>query len=123
MGKEVQAFTIAGNGKQVRDVLHAEDLIRLYQSAYQHRDQAAGEIFNIGGGIDNSLSLLELFEILQNKLDLPRPLEVAENPPRQSDQKWFVADISKASKKLMWAPHVDASTGLDRMLEWTSKSS
>lgn len=119
-GAQPPEFTISGSGKQVRDVIHAEDLIALYQSAYTHREQAAGEIFNIGGGVENSLSLLELFEILRSKLDLKNPLAFKKLPPRQSDQKWFVADINKAAEILAWKPQVTASQGLDRMLEWTS---
>ena len=70
-GMPVTPFTISGTGKQVRDVLHADDLIDLYMAAYKNRDRIAGEVFNIGGGIDNSLSLLELFNLLGDILDLP----------------------------------------------------
>ena len=65
-----EPFTIAGTGKQVRDVLHAADLIEFYLAAYEHKDAAAGEIFNIGGGVSNSLSLLELFALLEEILSL-----------------------------------------------------
>jgi CDP-paratose 2-epimerase len=115
-------FTISGNGKQVRDVLHAEDLISLYHSAFSHKESASGNIYNIGGGLENSLSLLELFEILRKKLSLPEPLTFVRLPPRQSDQKWFVADIRKAEAQLGWKPVVAAGAGLDRMLEWTSSN-
>ena len=59
--KKIIPFTISGTGKQVRDVLHAEDLVALFHSAYKVKIDLEGEIFNIGGGINNSLSLLELF--------------------------------------------------------------
>lgn len=62
-------FTISGTGKQVRDVLHGEDVVNLYFTA-KDIDKAYGEVFNIGGGIENSLSLLELFDLLENKLDI-----------------------------------------------------
>ena len=62
-GLDPDPFTIAGTGNQVRDVHHAEDLIRLYRAEYEHRDEMNGEVFNIGGGAANSLSLLELFSI------------------------------------------------------------
>ena len=113
-------FTIAGTGKQVRDVLHAEDLVRLYRSAYQHRAAAAGQIFNIGGGMVNSLSLLELFELLRQKLDMPQPLRFVRTPRRQSDQDFFVADVSKAGRLLHWQPQISTSAGLERMLAWVS---
>jgi len=60
-GLSHEPFTISGSGKQVRDVLIADDLIRLYQAAYEARESISGEIFNIGGGSANSLRLLELF--------------------------------------------------------------
>jgi CDP-paratose 2-epimerase len=113
-----ERFTISGTGKQVRDVLHADDLIRLYQAAYEARDSISGEIFNIGGGFVNSLSLLELFDHLAAKLESP-PLSYVQTPRRASDQDFFVADISKAERLLGWQPQVSVSSGLDLMLEWS----
>lgn len=114
-------FTISGNGKQVRDVLHAEDMISLYFSALRHIDTAAGEAFNIGGGIDNSLSLLELFELLE--YEIGKPLHYTQLPPRNSDQRVFVADISKATARLGgWRPQVSASSGVSKMLGWVSET-
>ncbi|GAA5483647.1 SDR family NAD(P)-dependent oxidoreductase [Haloferula sargassicola] len=121
-GENIEPFTIAGNGKQVRDVLHAEDLVRLYSTAFERRDAVAGEIFNIGGGIKNSLSLLELFKALQAKLQLDHPLKFERLPPRQSDQKFFVADITKASDVLGWEPTVSCDEGLSRMLNWVTQN-
>lgn len=123
-GKPVTPFTIQGTGKQVRDVLHADDLIALYLSAYEHRDTVAGEAFNIGGGIENSLSLLELFTRLGEQLNLPvnsetsSPLSFKMLPRRQSDQDFFVADIAKAGRLMGWTPKVSCDEGLKRMLEW-----
>lgn len=119
-GQSPQAFTIAGNGKQVRDVLHADDLVRLYQAAYIRRDTVAGEVFNIGGGLENSMSLLELFTILEKNTEQAK-LVYEQLPPRQSDQKVFVADISKAAGKLDWKPQISAREGIRNMLEWTSR--
>jgi CDP-paratose 2-epimerase len=119
---KAKPFTISGTGKQVRDVLHAEDLVRLYQAAYQHRDAAAGEIFNIGGGLANSLSLLELFTLLEKQLDLTLPLQFERLPRRQSDQDFFVADISKAHRLLNWQPQVSSTVGIARMLNWCQTS-
>jgi CDP-paratose 2-epimerase len=120
-GLDPQPFTIAGTGKQVRDVLHADDLIRLYRAAYQHRDQVAGEIFNIGGGAPNSLSLLELFALLQELLDMDKPMLYRRLPRRQSDQDFFVANILKAEAHMAWKPDKSARIGIGHMLEWVSK--
>lgn len=120
-GRRKHPFTISGNGKQVRDVLHAEDMISLYFSALRHVETAAGEVFNIGGGIDNSLSLLELFELLQKEIQ--QPLIYSRLPPRESDQRVFVADIAKAESLLGgWKPQISAAAGVAKMFAWVSES-
>ena len=121
-GKQPEKFTISGTGKQVRDVLHAEDLIRLYRAAYEKRDSIVGMIFNIGGGLENSLSLLELFDILDTKLQLKYPMHYIHLPRRKSDQDFFVADVSKAKRFIGWQPSVSSEIGIQKMLSWvTSK--
>ena len=117
----VQPFSIAGNGKQVRDVLHASDLVSLYRRAYDMRDKLNGEIFNIGGGIDFSLSLRELFSLLSDILSI-QPLQYDCNPRRTSDQDFFVADISKASSLLNWRPTVTPRMGVTNYLVWLEQS-
>lgn len=64
------AFTIAGNGKQVRDILHAEDMIRLYYTALENVDKVYGSAYNIGGRKEQVLSLLELFAMLEEMLGI-----------------------------------------------------
>jgi CDP-paratose 2-epimerase len=120
-GGTPKRFTIAGTGKQVRDVLHADDLINLYRLAFEQRELLAGEIFNIGGGVENSLSLLELFAILSDLLCIP-PLTYEVTPRRSSDQDCFIADISKAAKILGWSPLTSCRSGIATMLEWTENN-
>jgi CDP-paratose 2-epimerase len=117
-GLRKEPFTISGNGKQVRDVLHAEDMISLYFSTALNIGKAAGQAYNVGGGMDNSLSLLELFKLLE--IQIGRPLDFIKGPPRESDQRVFVADISKISALNGWKPGVSAHLGVERMLEWVS---
>lgn len=117
-GQRQEPFTISGNGKQVRDVLHARDMVALYFKAAAQREQVAGQVFNIGGGIANSLSLLELFVLLEDFLGIR--LEYRQLPPRGSDQRVFVADIGKASHALGWSPQVSAREGVKAMLEWVN---
>lgn len=112
-------FTISGNGKQVRDVLHAKDMISLYHKSVQHFDRVCGKAFNIGGGQTNSLSLLELFEILNHELGIT--LRYTMLPPRESDQKVFVADITPISSLLGWQPEVNPEEGIRRMLQWVKE--
>ena len=73
-------------------------------------------VFNIGGGIDNSLSLLELFAVLEEISGVK--LDYINLPPRSSDQRLFVADISKADKFFKWQPQVSARDGIRRTFEW-----
>lgn len=109
-------FTISGNGKQVRDVLHAEDMVRLYFAAVERIAAARGEVFNIGGGIANSLSLLELFGLLEEITGTT--LAYTKLPPRESDQRVFVADVAKAARLLRWNPQVSAREGVTKMVAW-----
>ena len=110
-------FTISGTGKQVRDVLHGEDVVNLYFTA-KDIDKAYGEVFNIGGGIENSLSLLELFDLLENKLDIE--MTYTQLPWRESDQKFFVADIEKLQG--FWDGNRRfQKSGIDRLLIWLMK--
>jgi CDP-paratose 2-epimerase len=113
-----EPFTISGTGKQVRDVLHADDMKRLYMAAVHNIDKAKGEAFNIGGGIENSLSLLELFTLLEKFANVT--LNYTKLPVRESDQRVFVADIGKANKILGWAPNVSSASGVAQMLKWLS---
>ncbi|MDE5975353.1 MAG: GDP-mannose 4,6-dehydratase [Muribaculaceae bacterium] len=110
-----EPFTISGNGKQVRDVLHADDVVSLYFKA-KDCQEAYGQVFNIGGGIVNSLSLLELFSMLEKMLDIK--MNFTEIPWRESDQKVFVADITKAKEIIGWEPKVTKEKGIRSMVEW-----
>jgi CDP-paratose 2-epimerase len=121
-GRKPEPFTISGTGKQVRDVLHAQDLVDLYLLAGERGGAAAGEIFNIGGGMENSLSLLELFLLLRELLGMPGDLVFDKTPRRRSDQDFFVADISKAAKLLGFKPRVDKKTGIALMLDWVRQN-
>ena len=116
--EKIKPFTISGTGKQVRDVLHAEDLVALYHSAYKVKNDLEGEIFNIGGGYENSLSLLELFDFLKMELSL-KELQFTKIQRRNSDQDCFIADISKAKKILNWSPMISYKKGIKKMISWS----
>lgn len=109
-------FPINGNGKQVRDILHAEDMISLYFTALKNIDSVQGNAFNIGGTINNSLSLLELFDLLNKILNVK--LEYTHLPVRESDQRVFVADITKFSLLTGWKPIVSCREGISSMIDW-----
>jgi CDP-paratose 2-epimerase len=111
-----ESFNISGNGKQVRDILHIEDIKKLYFAVVNQIDQVAGQVFNVGGGIDNSLSLVELFALLEGLLDVR--LAYTEIPWRKSDQKVFIADIAKAKRLIEWVPEVTKDNGIEMTLNW-----
>lgn len=118
-GLNPEPFTISGTGKQVRDVLHADDMKRLYLAAITNINEAKGQAFNVGGGIDNSLSLLELFNMLENISQAK--LNYTKIPVRESDQRVFVADVTKAEEILKWRPEVSSFNGIERMFDWITK--
>lgn len=109
-------FTIAGDGKQVRDVLEARDMARLYFAGLEHIDRARGQVLNVGGGMDNSLSLLELFAMLEDMTGTT--LRYEKLPARFSDQRIFVADLAKTTALLDWTPQVSARKGIGDAVSW-----
>lgn len=113
-------FTIAGNGKQVRDVLEARDMSRLYFAGLQHIERAKGQVLNVGGGMDNSLSLLELFQLLEELTGTPLAYE--KTPARFSDQRIFVADLARATALLDWQPQVGAREGIAAAVKWAEQN-
>ena len=119
--KDYEPFTISGTGKQVRDVLHSDDLVELYKLAYLKKDEVNGQIFNIGGGIKNSLSILDLLIKLQDILKF-KEFKYINIERRTSDQDFFVADISKAKKIIKWEPKVNLEDGLNQMINWVNSN-
>lgn len=109
-------LSIYGDGKQIRDALWVEDLVALYQRAWERIEIARGEVFNVGGGPANTLSLLELVAAIERAIG--RPLNPGFADWRPGDQRVFVADIRKAKRLLDWSPEVSTSEGIDRLLHW-----
>ncbi len=119
-GKLLRSFTISGTGKQVRDVLFASDLITCYFNAIENIDKTKGQAFNIGGGVSNSLSLLELFKNLEEILKIEMTFKKL--PERESDQKVFIANIDKAKHLFGFDVKVNSIQGLHNMIEWVGKN-
>ena len=119
-GKLKGPFTISGNGKQVRDILFAPDLISCYFSAIENIKHTKGQVYNIGGGFENSLSLLELFHVIEEKLNINMVFEKL--PARHSDQKVFIADFTKATNDFGWAPQINKNQSIDSMIKWVEQT-
>lgn len=109
-------FTISGNGKQVRDVLYSHDMVRLYLMSAKNIELMKGQAFNIGGGMENSLSILELMQMLEEILGVK--LHWNNIAPRESDQLLFVSDLKKIKSALNWEPQIKKREGIIRMIDW-----
>jgi CDP-paratose 2-epimerase len=112
-------ITIYGNGKQVRDLLYADDLIRAFDLFL--KSQLRHEVFNIGGGPDNTLSLLEFLDYLKKRTGLYP--EISFSDWRPSDQKVYISDITRVRKRLGWSPGVSPAQGIDKLIRWVRENS
>ena len=117
-GLKNQPVTIFGDGKQVRDVLFVDDLVSAFELAINSIDSVSGEVFNIGGGHPNSLSILEYLDFLK-ELEVVVTRSFAET--RVGDQKYFVSNNAKAAVSLGWHPNVRYSDGIPQMVDWIRK--
>lgn len=111
-----KSITLYGDGKQVRDILFADDLIDAYVLAMENILQISGHAFNIGGGINNTVSLLELCDMIKNIGEkIPR---IRFEEWRQSDQKYYVSDFSKFTAATGWTPKIRAEEGVQKLYKW-----
>jgi len=115
-GKQI---TIYGDGKQVRDVLHVNDLLNGYDAAIEKIDRAKGEVYNMGGGPRNVLAVWAEFGPILERL-LGKKIEVAQADWRPGDQRVFYADFSKAKRELDWEPKIDLEEGMEMLFEWVN---
>ena len=118
MGRPI---TIYGDGTQIRDLLHVSDLIRAYDLAVEKIDVTAGQVYNLGGGSANTLSIWTEFGPMLEEL-VGHPIQVARGDWRPGDQKVFVADIRKAERELGWKPQVGVEEGIRKLFEWVQEN-
>ncbi|MAG21757.1 MAG: CDP-paratose 2-epimerase [Candidatus Diapherotrites archaeon] len=109
-------LTIFGDGKQIRDILHVDDLIRAYGLATEQIEKVKGQIFNIGGGAENTMSLLELLAFLEEFFG--KKIDVKHGDWRPGDQPVYVSDISKAKEVFGWAPKIGVKDGVKKLYDW-----
>lgn len=111
-----EPVTIYGDGKQVRDVLYVDDLVEAYDAAVRKIETTAGKAYNIGGGPANTLSLLELVDILKQRFC--RKLDCSFEDWRPGDQPVFVSDVGKAKTDFGWQPRTGVLEGISRLIDW-----
>jgi len=117
---EGRPITLYGTGKQVRDILHVEDLVDAFLAAVDRRGQVAGQAFNMGGGAENAVSLRQVLEIIGGLEG--RPVEAGYGPWRTGDQPWYVANSDRFRALTGWAPKVGAREGIERLHRWLKDS-
>jgi CDP-paratose 2-epimerase len=117
---ENSSINIYGDGRQVRDILFVEDLIDAFLLAHKHMDVLAGQSFNMGGGPGNTISLLELIDLIAELQG--RPPELRFDTWRSADQRYYVSDIRKFSVATGWSPKVNIREGVTRLYEWLTES-
>lgn len=109
-------ITIYGDGKQVRDLLYVTDLVHAMRLAQENIALTCGQAFNVGGGPNNSTSLLELLTFLRQLTGDTVRINWA--PERPADQKWFISDISKLHDTVGWTPAVSMKEGIRLLRDW-----
>ena len=114
LGKPI---TIYGDGKQIRDILWIDDLVELYVKCFENFDKVSGKIFNIGGGPQNTLSLLELVKSLQDAKIMQKMPGFANERP--GDQKVFVSNINLIKDCIGWEPKTSVAEGLNKLIQWS----
>lgn len=111
-------ITIFGDGKQVRDLLHVDDLISCFSVAVERIEATAGQVYNVGGGQANSLSVWwQLSPLLQNALGRTFP-DPSFASWRLGDQRVYISDSGKARRELGWEPTISPDVGIRRLVSW-----
>ncbi len=104
---------IYGNGKQVRDIIYATDICRAFDAFYKARKPG---IYNIGGGVDTAVSLIECIDIIEEITGEKPDVQFEED--RLGDLKYFICDITKARTQLEWEPQIKPREGIEKLITW-----
>lgn len=110
-------ISIYGDGKQVRDILFIDDLLNLYDLAIGNIDKCAGQVYNVGGGPEKTISIWTEFAPLLEQLN-GKHITVTRGDWRPGDQKVYISDIRKAASELGWVPKVGVAEGVRRLFDW-----
>jgi len=109
-------ITIYGDGRQVRDILFVDDLVNAFLLAHEHIREISGQAFNIGGGPANTISLLELLDLIAELRGQAVPADFA--AWRAADQKYYVSDTRRFSAQTGWTSSVNVRDGVTRLHQW-----
>jgi CDP-paratose 2-epimerase len=113
-------LTVYGDGSQVRDLLDARDLSRLYATAIERMDDCRGQVFNVGGGPSNARSVLEVIKAIEGVAGIKASYAVGDW--RVGDQRYFVCDIGQVQSVLGWHPEIGFDAGLNALVKWAAST-
>jgi CDP-paratose 2-epimerase len=114
-----RSITIYGDGRQVRDILHVDDLLDAFEAAARNIQNAAGSIYNIGGGAANAVSFFEVLDFIQQHSGVSVPYRFS--TPRPGDQRVYISDIRRAACELGWSPQIGWKHGLSALYDWITQ--
>lgn len=116
---ESEPITFYGDGRQVRDLLFVEDLVRAMSAAVANIDQVRGRAFNIGGGPPNAASLLDVIDLLAELHHQSAQIRTSEW--RKGDQRFYVSDTRAFQQVAGWQPQYSVKQGIGRLYHWLRK--
>jgi len=108
--------TIYGDGRQVRDVLCVKDLVLAFESVRAQIDKTAGQVYNVGGGIRNAISLREVIDEIEAATG--KRIRYTVQRPRSGDQLYYVSDFTKLRRHTGWKPHTTVRQTIKALVEW-----
>ena len=113
-----QQITIFGNGKQVRDLLYVKDLVNLFTTFLSSNIKHG--VFNTGGGNENTLSILELLDLLKELTGIEPKTKFTDWRP--ADQKVYISDVSKLKEVFNWKPKTNPKEGVEKLVNWVTEN-
>jgi len=114
-------ITIYGDGKQVRDVLFVDDLVRAFVLATENIQTTAGQVYNIGGGADHTIAIWREFGVILRDL-VGFEVSVNFGDWRPGDQYVYISDSRKAERDFGWKPQISKLEGIERLLRWVQNN-
>lgn len=111
-----ESISLYGDGRQVRDVLAVEDLMRAFEAVRSRIDRTAGQVYNLGGGLKNATSLLELIDAIRVLTGYSLDYDI--HPVRAGDQPVYLTDFGKLQRDAGWEPQMTLEQILENMHEW-----
>jgi CDP-paratose 2-epimerase len=111
-----ERIVIRGDGMQVRDLLFVDDLVDAFTAAHAHIDAVRGQAFNVGGGPDNQVSVLELIEMTREITG--RRVDIELDQAHAGNRRWYVSDLRRLGSAADWRPHTSVRRGLERLAGW-----